>query len=339
MSAVDSGIRRADCVSKTQEATRARGGDAAVDVCLAAAFGRTAPGSFDDAHCHVGFMADPEAFVCDAARAGSRILSVTTTPQEHARLAMRLKKASRGAAERWFADPAAVSARQGGGTAVGGGIDPAERVGGTGVLRQALGLHPWWVPQDNAALDGLLAGFDAQLSSTHFVGEVGLDFSARRASTREGQLRAFEHIARACAQTGGMVLSIHCVRAYDDALDLLERTGCVVSCACVFHWFSGTSDQLQRAIRLGCWFSVGERMLGTKRGRAYARAMPQDRLLLETDEPYVADPLSAPPAVACAYDGVAASLARAAGLLAAARGVEGDELASALRANGDALFG
>lgn len=253
-------------------------------------------------------MADPVAFAHAAAQAGARVLSVTTTPAEYVELAARVAKESWGEAE-------------------------------GGPLRQALGLHPWWAPQDAGTLNAFLDDFDAQLPSTRFVGEVGLDFSARRAVTREGQLRAFAHIARGCAQTGGKVLSVHCVRAYDDTLDLLEGTGCAASCACVFHWFSGTSDQLQRAIKLGCWFSVGERVLATKRGRAYARAMPPNRVLLETDEPYVADPLAAPPSVACSYADVAASLSRAAALLAAARGIEADELANMLHVNGDALFG
>ena len=53
----------------------------------------------------------------------------------------------------------------------------------------------------------------------------------------------------------------------------------------IFHWFSGTSDEFVRARIAGCYFSVNERMLATKRGREYARQIPLDRLLLETDAP------------------------------------------------------
>lgn len=296
--------------------------------------GGTDSRAWDDAHCHVAFMADPAAFVRDAAAAGSRVLSVTVTPAEYARL------------RRWLGeddvrDAVGVDARVARqATESDAGAPHQVRLAcGAGGLRQALGLHPWWVPQEGAALDALLAQFDEQLPSTRFVGEVGLDFSSRRVATRDAQLRAFEHIAHACAQVGGVALSIHCVRAHDDALAILERTGCAAACTCVFHWFSGSSDQLQRAIGLGCWFSVGERMLASKRGRAYARAIPRDRLLMETDEPYVADPLAAPPAEPCAYEDVAASLARAADALAAARGEGPAALVAALRANGNALFG
>ncbi|MFQ9751750.1 MAG: TatD family hydrolase [Collinsella aerofaciens] len=53
----------------------------------------------------------------------------------------------------------------------------------------------------------------------------------------------------------------------------------------MFHWFSGTSDELVRARHAGSFFSINERMLATKRGREYARQIPLNRLLLETDAP------------------------------------------------------
>ena len=84
------------------------------------------------------------------------------------------------------------------------------------------------------------------------------------------------------------MLSVHAVRAVDQVLDVLEHAsvfGGMTGNACIIHWFSGTSDQLTRARRAGCYFSVNPHMLDSKRGRAYAQAIPADRLLLETDEP------------------------------------------------------
>lgn len=91
----------------------------------------------------------------------------------------------------------------------------------------------------------------------------------------------------ACAEASPRLLSLHAVNAADEVLDALVRHGLTRRCACVFHWFSGSSEQLQRAIGAGCWFSVGARILTTRRGRSYARAIPEDRLLLETDLPSV----------------------------------------------------
>lgn len=54
----------------------------------------------------------------------------------------------------------------------------------------------------------------------------------------------------------------------------------------ILHWFSGTQGELERAIRLGCWFSIGPAMLAGNKGKQLACAMPRDRVLTETDGPF-----------------------------------------------------
>ena len=56
---------------------------------------------------------------------------------------------------------------------------------------------------------------------------------------------------------------------------------------CIFHWFTGTAAERRRAIEAGAWFSINPRMLKTKSGRETIKAIPADRLLLETDAPFV----------------------------------------------------
>ena len=141
------------------------------------------------------------------------------------------------------------------------------------------GMHPWWV---DAQAELSLPPIPAE---TRFVGEVGLDFGTRHAASRDIQIRVFERIARQCAEQGGKVLSIHSVRAAREVLDMLESCGTLETCTCVFHWYTGPSDQLKRAIDAGCLFSVGPRMLATGKGREYVKAIPATRLLLETDAP------------------------------------------------------
>ena len=87
----------------------------------------------------------------------------------------------------------------------------------------------------------------------------------------------------------------------------------------MLHWFSGTSDELARARRLGCYFSVSEHMLASKRGREYARVVPEERLLLETD---------APPGLDAPYSAgeLRASLEAALSRIAEIRGVEREAL-------------
>lgn len=143
-------------------------------------------------------------------------------------------------------------------------------------VRVAAGAHPWFVDE--------AAGAIGAIDDSAWVGEVGLDFGAKHESSKKEQLRVFEAVCEACSG-GGKTLSLHSVRSAGTVLDVLEKTGTIDSCRCVFHWFSGTSEELARAREAGCWFSVGERMLGTRRGREYARQIPSGRLLLETDLP------------------------------------------------------
>ena len=201
-----------------------------------------------DMHCHLGFCADAAQAARELAAQGVGVFSNTVTPAE-------------------FAEQQAVLAN-------------------AANVRVGAGLHPWWVGEYDVAADwDRLYGLVAR---NRFIGEVGLDLSPRHSETREAQLDALVCIAHACARTGNKVLSVHAVRAADQVLDVLEGAsvfGGLTGNACIIHWFSGTSDQLTRARRVGCYFSVNPRMLESKRGRAYAQAIPADRLLLETDEP------------------------------------------------------
>ena len=144
------------------------------------------------------------------------------------------------------------------------------------------GLHPWYAHEATGAD---LETLDQAIRANRFVGEIGLDFGTAHAETVDIQTQVFRRICEACHEAGGRVLSIHAVKSAGTALDILEETGAITNCACIFHWFSGTSDELTRARKAGCLFSVGEPMARTKRGRAYIAAIPADQLLLETDAP------------------------------------------------------
>lgn len=248
-----------------------------------------------DMHCHLELMANGDEVAREAAACGLGMLDAAVTPQDFAR------------ARETHADNAFV--------------------------RCAVGLHPWWIA------DGRLERSDIDqavlaCSRAQFVGEVGLDAGGRRAETLPVQRAALELIAEACAThpVAGRVLTIHAVRTATDVLDILERFDLTRQAACIFHWFSGTSDELVRARHMGCFFSIGERMLASKRGRAYARAVPEDRLLLETDAP-------AENGETLTADAIAASLARTLAAIAELRQVPVDELGATVLATSRRLMG
>ena len=157
-------------------------------------------------------------------------------------------------------------------------------------IRVGLGAHPWYIS------DGRVTEKDIELllelmGQTPYIGEIGLDFSSRYCvdGLQELQVKAFTQICARAAELSRngqpRVLSMHTVRSVDAVLDILEQTGAAQACIPSIHWFSGSSEELQRAIKLGCWFSVGEMSLKTKRGREYAKVYPKDKLLTETDLP------------------------------------------------------
>ena len=79
-------------------------------------------------------------------------------------------------------------------------------------------------------------------------------------------------------------MTIHSRRAATAVLDQLANHPAAGTP--ILHWFSGSKQELRRAIDLGCWFSVGPAMLAGNKGRQLALAMPKDRLLTESDGPF-----------------------------------------------------
>ena len=153
-------------------------------------------------------------------------------------------------------------------------------------VRVGLGLHPCWVKEQEKEAKTDVDCLSAHISQTRFIGEIGLDFAPRHIKTASAQIEVFSHILDAAKACGGdKVLSIHAVRSTDTVLDMLEARGLCKNNICILHWFSGSSEDLTRALHLGCYFSVSTRMLESKRGRSYVCRIAPERLLLETDMP------------------------------------------------------
>jgi TatD DNase family protein len=147
-------------------------------------------------------------------------------------------------------------------------------------IRTALGLHPQLAHERKSELPF----FDSMLMQTRYVGEIGLDGAPEFHMHWKDQVGVLEHILTRCSAAGGRILSIHSRRAATAVLDKLEehRTAGIP----VLHWFSGTRRELERAIRIGCWFSIGPAMLSRENGRMLAGLMPKERILTESDGPF-----------------------------------------------------
>ena len=162
------------------------------------------------------------------------------------------------------------------------------------VVLPSLGFHPWWIESSDHATKELVI-FKEKLNETRFIGEIGLDFSNKRLEkiSKEIQIETLRSIFAILGdlllntnQQQPYVLSIHAVGSVSTVLDLLEESNlCHQQVITILHRFAGTSDELTRHIRMGGYLSVHPQMLKTKRGRAYVKQIPAERLLLESDWP------------------------------------------------------
>lgn len=156
----------------------------------------------------------------------------------------------------------------------------AEIIGASKYVRPALGLHP----ELAAARHRELPIFAALLDRTRYVGEVGLDYQTKDEADRAVQRRVLSTIIDQCDAAGGKVLTVHSRRAANDVVDAF---GTSFNGAYILHWFSGGVKVLRRALTNGAFISVNPAMVRSRTGRALIGEAPRDRVLTETDGPFV----------------------------------------------------
>lgn len=150
----------------------------------------------------------------------------------------------------------------------------------------AVGVHPHdaktWGRATAAQLEQLLAE-----NKVVAVGEIGLDYHYNY-STKEEQLKAFiEQIN--IAKSFHKPIIIHNREAHQDTFETLtrERVGSVGG---VMHCFSGSREMAAQFVQLGLYISFAGPLTFTNAAklREAAAGVPMDKLLVETDSPYLA---------------------------------------------------
>src|SRR5437588_799373 len=120
------------------------------------------------------------------------------------------------------------------------------------------------------------------------IGEAGLDYHYDL-SARDAQERGFRtHIA--AARATGLPLVIHARDADEDMARILEEESGKGAFSAVLHCYTGGPDLARRAIALGLFISFTGIVTFKKSEalRAIAKELPADRILVETDAPYLA---------------------------------------------------
>jgi TatD DNase family protein len=119
-------------------------------------------------------------------------------------------------------------------------------------------------------------------------GEIGLDYHYDL-SPRETQREVFRKQLQ-MAQVLEMPISIHCRDAWPDLIEILRREWRAEERGGIFHSFTGNRDQALECVNLGFMVSFSGMVTFRKADslRDAARAVPLDRILIESDSPYLA---------------------------------------------------
>lgn len=147
-------------------------------------------------------------------------------------------------------------------------------------LRLAVGLHPELAVSHGHQLAQCLD----LMTGTDYVGEIGLDGSPRFSASLLTQQQIFTSIVERARELRGKVLSVHSRRAEAAVLATigLEFPGTVI-----LHWYSGSLTHARQAVDAGHYFSVNSAMLKSTAGRRLIQEVPKDRILTETDGPFI----------------------------------------------------
>lgn len=118
------------------------------------------------------------------------------------------------------------------------------------------------------------------------IGECGLDYYRLGPETREKQKSTFLRQIE-LAHEVEKPLMIHCRQAFGDLIGILQATTYKLQPSIV-HFFSGTKDDARKLLDMGFSFSFGGVITFARDYDEAVKYIPLDRILLETDAPYVA---------------------------------------------------
>lgn len=194
----------------------------------------------------------------------------------------------------------------------------------------AVGIHPEAVL---TATDGYLDNIReyAKHPKIKAIGEIGLDYHWTTETKSEQQRILGEQID--LARELNMPVIIHDREAHADTLAILKEHN-VHECGGVFHCYSGSAEMVREIIDMGMYIAFGGTVTfkNANKPREAAKAVPLDRLLIETDSPYLAP---------TPYRGKRNSslyLPEVINMLAELHGITSDEIERTTAENGKRLF-
>jgi len=164
------------------------------------------------------------------------------------------------------------------------------------------------------------------------VGEIGLDY--HWGVPKDAQLPVFRKQLELAAEQR-MPVVIHTRDAWDDTLAILRTVWAPTALPCIMHCFTGNSEQARECLELGFFLSYGGVTTFPKAAevREAARITPAERMLIETDAPYLA------PVPHRGKRNEPAYVAHTANVIAGVRGVPLEEFAARTTLNFECIMG
>lgn len=146
-------------------------------------------------------------------------------------------------------------------------------------IRLALGMHPLYAENHFKEFPS----FTRLVDVTSYIGEVGLDFSREGLSTKDIQISSFRKILK-LIQDKKKILSIHSRKAEREVLSHLIE---FKAKGAIFHWYSGPIKLILEIANSGYFFSINNAMIKSKAGQTRISKIPRNKILTETDGPFV----------------------------------------------------
>ncbi len=196
----------------------------------------------------------------------------------------------------------------------------------------AVGIHPHDAKDATAEIMIELKEL-AQNEKVVAIGETGLDFHYNF-SPHQDQKRVFAQQLKIAAELNLPVI-VHCREAFDETMEILEQSGPGVK-RVVFHCFSGSAQQAKIVLDYGFHISFTGVVTFKNAGktRDAAKIVPLDRLMLETDCPYMS-----PEPMRKQKINEPALMLHTAALLAELKGMDLADFAKKVTATSKAFFG
>lgn len=146
-------------------------------------------------------------------------------------------------------------------------------------IKPALGFHPELIEQYQKYIPDMWT----LLPEAKYIGEVGLDFRVGK-NSKVLQTHFFEELILRCNDLGGKILTVHSRGSANEVISIIGDT---FNSKYILHWYSGNIKDLNKALVNGAYFSINYTMVTSSSGQKIIENLPNDRLLLESDAPFV----------------------------------------------------